>query len=244
MRTARVVLCDLDDTLFDHTGTMRRALAVIRQEEPAFAAWSLGELVGRYSAILERVHAEMLVGRVSPDEARRVRYAELLAAAGVPDGDRRAGALARRYRLIYEEAWGAVEGAVAFVQALVDAGRPLGIVSNNLEAEQRTKLRRLGLEAHVDVLVTTDQVGTSKPHAAIFREALTRLGAEAGDAVMLGDAWDVDVIGARDAGIRPVWLNRRGEPTPDPTVIELRSLTPAGDAVAAVLDAGPQDPRT
>jgi len=42
---------------------------------------------------------------------------------------------------------------------------------------------------------------------------------------MIGDAWETDIAGARAAGIRPVWFNRFGAPSPDPSVTEVHSLT-------------------
>ncbi|WP_158301560.1 HAD family hydrolase [Paenibacillus mesophilus] len=41
------------------------------------------------------------------------------------------------------------------------------------------------------------------------------------DAAVIGDLWDVDIAGARHAGIRAIWLNRRNDPIPDPTLAEV-----------------------
>jgi len=163
MGTTRVVLCDLDDTLFDHTGASRRALSVMQQRDAARRVWSLEEFAGRYGAILERVHVEVLAGHLTADEARQIRFSELLVAAGVESTDLKAAEAAQHYRVAYEQSWGGVPGAAAFVKAVSRAGVPIGIVTNNLEQEQRAKLRRLGIEPSIATLVTTDQVGVSKP---------------------------------------------------------------------------------
>ena len=51
---------------------------------------------------------------------------------------------------------------------------------------------------------------------------------------MLGDAWQADIVGARAAGLRTVWLNRKGASSPDPSVPELASLEPL-DRARAIL---------
>jgi FMN phosphatase YigB (HAD superfamily) len=78
-------------------------------------------------------------------------------------------------------------------------------------------------------------VGVSKPAAAIFRAGLEAAGAANTEAVMLGDSWLTDIKGARQAGLRAVWLNRFGEVSPDPTVPELRALEPVVDALNLIL---------
>jgi hypothetical protein len=53
---------------------------------------------------------------------------------------------------------------------------------------------------------------------------------------MLGDSWAADVAGARAAGLRAVWFNRRGDPKPEGSddVLEVRSLEPPGPVLEAI----------
>jgi FMN phosphatase YigB (HAD superfamily) len=110
-------------------------------------------------------------------------------------------------------------------------GLPIVIVTNNIVDEQKQKLALTGLEAHVDVLVTSEEAGIAKPAPEIFEGALARVGVPAEAAVMLGDAWSTDIAGALAAGIRPVWLNRFGLTSPDLSVETIDSLEPT-EAVA------------
>ena len=137
-------------------------------------------------------------------------------------------ATATAYRNAYIAARRAVAGA-ADLLPLVKARAKVGIVSNNLLDEQQEKLRQCALEGFVDALVVSEEIGVSKPDQAIFRVALERLGCGAEDAVMVGDSWAADVVGARAAGIRAIWFNRHGLPSPDPCagVQEIRALGPA-----------------
>ena len=113
----------------------------------------------------------------------------------------------------------------------------VGIVTNNLLAEQQLKLHRCDLTDLAGPLITSEEVGAQKPDPRIFAVALERLGVSADAAVMVGDAWATDIEGARRAGIRPVWLNRFGAVSPDSSVAELRSLEPLGWARRVILKA-------
>jgi len=106
----------------------------------------------------------------------------------------------------------------------------IGIVTNNRLAEQREKLRYLGLSALVDALITSEEVGVLKPDPRIYHVALARLGAQAAQTVMVGDNWQADVVGALAVGIRPLWLNRTGATRLLPHVGELTSLEPVAAA--------------
>ena len=232
----QVVLADLDDTLFDHAHATRQALARLREIEPRWAAWPVREFEARHSEILELLHQDVLTGRLTVDAARVERFHRLLAAA--PGAQRataaRAVEIAMAYRAEYERGWQPVPGALELLNALADDGIRVAVVTNNLAAEQRLKVRRCGLDRYLTALVTSEEVGAMKPAAAIFTAALRAASADAAGAVMLGDGWPTDIAGARAAGIRAVWFNRLGAAAPDADVPQLRSLLPTRDAVAVL----------
>lgn len=75
----------------------------------------------------------------------------------------------------------------------------------------------------------------AEPDARIFQVALERLQCRANEAVMIGDACQNDIVGARGAGMRAIWLNRYGVPCSDPSLAwEIRAFEPL-EAVLALL---------
>ena len=79
----------------------------------------------------------------------------------------------------------------------------LGVVSNfygNLEAV----CREAGIGRYLSAAVDSTEVGCTKPDPAIFRAALERLSAGAGEAVFIGDSAARDMAGARGVGMRHV----------------------------------------
>ncbi len=232
----RAVLFDLDDTLFDHRHCAREALAAVHRTHACFAGLPFDHFERQHAEHLETLHLKVLAGETQIDEARVERFRRLFAAAG--GDERQAAAAAAKYRACYVAARQAVPGARALLTRLREHAR-IGVVSNNLLAEQREKMEQCGLDEYVDVLIVSEQAGMAKPDPRIFEIALARLDAAPQDALMIGDSWTADVEGARAAGIPAVWFNPAGAPSPNPSlgVRELRALQPVDRVVEQILDA-------
>lgn len=86
-----------------------------------------------------------------------------------------------------------------------------------------------GLASLWDGVVTASEAGEPKPDPALFRLALERAGERAFDAVMIGDSYERDVLGARAAGIgRAVLVDRhRARTVDDVPVISTLERLPA-----------------
>ncbi|HYT74441.1 MAG TPA: HAD-IA family hydrolase [Vicinamibacterales bacterium] len=227
------VLFDLDDTLFDHHRSARAALAEVHRRHGG--ATDFDDFERHHIRFLEEMHIEVLAGRVELNEARRERFRRVFRALGVALPESEVDGVASAYRTGYMSARTAMEGAADLLTAVRTHAR-VGIVSNNLFEEQRDKLEYCGLSQLVDALVVSEEAGIAKPDPAIFHIALERLGVSALDAVMIGDSWSADVVGATRAGIRAIWFNPFRKPMPaDPAnIVEIYSLAPASDVLTVL----------
>jgi 2-haloalkanoic acid dehalogenase type II len=66
-----------------------------------------------------------------------------------------------------------------------------------------------------EAVVASEDVEAYKPHVSMFREGCARLGVEPAQAVYVGDSPWADIAGARNAGLRAVWMNRHGAEWPE-----------------------------
>ena len=228
-----VVLFDLDDTLFDHWACTRAALAALCGHSAGLSRVPADLLEREHARLLEQLHLEVLAGRLTVDQARAERFGRLLAFAGESAVREAAAGAAAVYRAAYLAHWRPVEGALELLGA-VHGRVATGVVTNNVASEQRQKIAACGFEPLLDAVVISEEAGVAKPDPRIFDIALERLGRSAAETVMLGDAWNTDIEGARAAGIRPVWFNRFGAASPDPSVTEVRSLTPTSLVMSAL----------
>ncbi len=231
---SQLVLFDLDDTLFDHSLTCRAALAEVRSEHPRFRLRSLDELLEEYLRLLD-AHVTVLSSTPAVYSHRRAeRFRTLARGCGWVISASHAEEISRGYRAAYQRLRRPVPGAPGFVRRVASRAR-VGVVTNNERNEQEEKLRFLGLADVVDLLVVSAEERVAKPDPRIFRIALARAGARPAEAVMIGDSWRNDVLGARAAGIRPVWFNRFGLPRPSRHAAEeVRSFRPFGPAETVV----------
>jgi HAD superfamily hydrolase (TIGR01549 family) len=93
--------------------------------------------------------------------------------------------------------------------ALRESGYRLGIVSNwswNL----RERVAQVGLDGHFDLIWASAYAGCNKPNPDIFYQALTRMAVPRERALHVGDSYEHDVIGARNAGVDVALLDREG----------------------------------
>ncbi|MCZ7573844.1 MAG: HAD family hydrolase [Ardenticatenaceae bacterium] len=234
--TVKAVLFDLDDTLVDHTHSARAGLAAVQRRYRGLHHRPLRALEAIYSDLVEEFHSRVLQGLLTLDEARVARLREFLTRAGERVSEEAIRDAAIAYRDAYHAASRPVPGAVPLLQHLRSFVR-IGVVTNHVTAEQQDKLAVCGLAPLIDVLITSEEIGVAKPDPAIFEAALRRLGCDREAAVMVGDSWQADILGAHAAGIRAVWLNRFGLPCPDPAVATpIVALEPEVEVAAMLLD--------
>ncbi len=96
------------------------------------------------------------------------------------------------------------------LETIRDRGLDVAIVTNLTTRVQLRKLEALELPPLIDCLITSEEVGQEKPASVPFTLALSRLGVDVADALMVGDSIASDVVGANALGIESVWLDHRG----------------------------------
>jgi putative hydrolase of the HAD superfamily len=142
------------------------------------------------------------------DATRQLGYFEtLLATLGVP------GETAGRIiddlndENARENIWRVVlPDTAAVLHELRERGFVLGVVSN-ADGRVAATLESLGLARYFEVIVDSHVVGVEKPNARIFELALDACGAAAVESVFVGDIYEIDVSGARQAGIAPILID-------------------------------------
>jgi putative hydrolase of the HAD superfamily len=222
-----VVLFDLDDTLMAHREAVATGIARhMRARAYEGDEWAAAQ---RWHELEEQHYASYLEGRLTYEGQRRARAAAFAKAFGEDLDEAAATAWFGEYVRHYRDAWTLHDDALPTLDAITAAlpGVRFGIITNGELAFQTSKVERLALQARMEHLVASGEVGVAKPDAAIFREALRRFGRSApvSAAAYVGDRLRTDAIGAATAGLLGVWLDRHGiEP-------------PAADAAAAA-DAG------
>lgn len=125
---------------------------------------------------------------------------------------------AERVSLLVRKRWPELEAEIPLalypdveptLARLKDDGFILGLISN-APADTVHVVETLGLSTYLDPVVISGAVGYTKPHPEIFRIALRGAGVGPDESVHVGDLYEADVVGARNAGIEGILIDRDG----------------------------------
>ena len=220
---------DVDGTLQDFDGLMRRALRDVLRELAQIDPEMARKLdIERMVALRNQIH-DRLLGRVTDlDAVREESMREALREAGRPD-DALGSYLAQLYfrrrdklRTLFPDVRPALESLAPDYR--------LGLLSNG-----NSRAAALGIADLMSFEVfAQDHGGIEKPDPRIFEIALREAGCEPHELLHVGDSQESDVAGALNAGATPVLLDRDGTRLRDPSVPHIRSP----DELPALLRAG------
>jgi putative hydrolase of the HAD superfamily len=224
----RGVLLDLDDTLMDHAGAVSAALRL----------WLPGlddTLVTAWNDIQERHLIDWRARRITFPEQRRRRLRDFLPLlnVAVPDEPEALDRIFDGYLREFERSWRAFDDVDGMLASLAAAGLATAVLSNGTIEQQNDKLTRVGLAGRVGPVFTAESLGVAKPDAGAFLEACSRWGMPPDAVVNVGDRYDLDVVGARGAGLRAVFLDRNGT-GPAGEACRIRSLTELADRLRSL----------
>ncbi len=99
--------------------------------------------------------------------------------------------------------------ALPTVERLKSEGYILGLISN-APPDTLKVIHTLGLSALMPTIVVSGIVGVSKPNPEIFRIALREAGVEPSESAHVGDVYEADVQGAKNAGMKGILIDRDG----------------------------------
>lgn len=203
--SVEVVLFDLDDTLFAHRAAVDAAIVAHLEA----AGLDTADAVARWHELEELHYPRYLAGELGFFEQRRIRVRELAAPLGVDlsdDGD--ADAWYEAYFGEYVRAWSLHDDALPCLDALAARGIRVGIITNGELDFQTDKLTAVALAERMEHVIASGDVGVAKPDRRIFELAVRRFGVAPDRAAYVGDRLQTDAIGARDAGLLGIWLDR------------------------------------
>ncbi|UCH42827.1 MAG: HAD family hydrolase [Dehalococcoidales bacterium] len=217
----KAISFDADGTLWDFEKVMQQSLSHVLKE--------LGEIEPRVAAMLNidkmieirnRV-AEELKGRITNLEAIRLEaFRQTLTEIGRPDDT-----LASHLNEVYLKH--RFEDIELFDDVLPTLNELQGKYTLGLLSNGNSYPERCGLECIFQFVVFSQDYGVEKPDPEFFQIALKEAGCSKEQLLNVGDSLNNDVIGATDAGIKCVWLNRKRINIPNDVQVkyEIHSLS-------------------
>jgi HAD superfamily hydrolase (TIGR01509 family) len=165
------------------------------------------QALAQAEAVAKRRYEQLLRAGASHEDSWILYMQAIFQAAGLCEQDAARVADAAKQEHIRFNLWRKVpDGLIAGLARARAAGIRLGIVSNS-EGALMDLLDRVALSEHFETVVDSGLVGVRKPDPAIFQLALTRMGSGPEGVLYVGDIPEVDVLGARAAGLDAVLID-------------------------------------
>jgi putative hydrolase of the HAD superfamily len=212
-----VALFDLDDTLLAHRAAVDSGIRNYRRMLGSAFAHGPNDVTEsvRWTALEEFHYHRYLSGEVNFEGQRQARARGFVEPYGVTLTDAEATYWFDTYFESYRAAWHLHDDALACLD-LLDARSPairIGIITNGEPDFQTDKITTVCLTDRVDHVVASGEFGHTKPDPRIFHHACELFGVDPAHAIYVGDRLATDALGAANAGLTGVWLDRERSAT-------------------------------
>jgi putative hydrolase of the HAD superfamily len=215
-----------------------RCRAIIFDWGGTLTPWHCVDLEEQWRVFARQVHAEeaqalSLAGRImaaedaawvrSRTEHSSARLHEILAEAGLADGDLRREAALAAYQEFWEPHTFTDKQVRPLWEGLRKRGVRVGVLSNTIWPREyhRGVFERDGVLDLIDADIYSSELDWTKPHPEAFRAAAAALGVDPAETIYVGDRPFEDIHGSQLAGMRAIWVPHSQIPVGQQVAVEV-----------------------
>ena len=206
----KTVFVDLDDTIWDFTANSKVAMRKVYAKYHLEGQCPYEQFIESYLRHNSELWTLYHHGKITKDYLISERFRVAFEESGIKIAD---PALPVQFNDDYLETIvqcdKVVDGAHHLLEHLKRRG-PVYVLSNGFENLQYRKLRSGKLDKYIDKLILSDDIGVTKPDRRLFDYALQVVNGNPSTTVMIGDNYDADILGAKNAGWRTIFFDRTG----------------------------------
>lgn len=203
MRKYQTLFFDLDNTLWDFDKNSRKALFT------AYTIWKIGNSGTGFSAFYDSyannnalMWEKYRSKEITKQELIRKRFELTFSDSNVRNIDPLD--FNETYLNDMPEHTILTEGARDLLDYLRSKHYSLHIITNGFKEVQLKKLKKSRLSEYFGKVIISETVKAPKPAVEIFEYALKSTNSRKRTSLVIGDSWEVDIIGAMKAGIDQV----------------------------------------
>jgi len=230
----RQLFFDLDRTLWDFEANSKKAL------QQLFIDFGLGNHIEHFNHFHHtyvRINTELWnafgKGKIGKTELRDSRFQKTLAYHGIEDKD---NSISQKLSDGYIEISPRQTLLFPNTKEVLDHFRKenyrMHIITNGFPEVQYIKLENSGIASYFDQVLCSEEVGFTKPHREIFQEAMRRTDCLPENAIMIGDDFKIDIVGALNAGWKAIHFDPEHKFRKERTVKRIRGLEELPDVVS------------
>ncbi|WP_117168171.1 HAD family hydrolase [Paraliobacillus sediminis] len=222
------IIFDVDDTLYDQTLPFKKA--VIKQFRRTFTDEEHTELYIASRKYSDALFHKSITGEVTTEELQTYRITEACKEFGIT--------ISYQEAIDFQATYLAEQNNITLfkeVEELLDAlfreKKQLAVLTNGEKDHQTMKIKQLGLAKWIpeEHFFISGEIGHAKPVPEVFNYIEEKLQLDKTKTIYIGDSFENDVVGAKQAGWQSIWLNHRHrKPTtlaqPDKVIYHTKEL--------------------
>lgn len=200
----KAVLFDLDNTLYEYEPAHKKALAKVYQilgKEIKISEDRFDKLFN-----LSRTEIQRELSGTASSHNRCLYFQRLIEKTHNTVEPKIILKLYNEYWNIFLKNMKLKRGVLETLKKLKSGGIKIALISDLTTNIQLRKIERLKIIPYVDVLVTSEEAGSEKPHPTMFLSTLNKLNILPQEAIMVGDNKEKDIAGANAVGIESVLI--------------------------------------
>jgi putative hydrolase of the HAD superfamily len=199
---SRVIFFDLDDTLYPAEEIYQKGLKAAWRCLSTIHPISWKNFLQNYARARREVKSRL--GNVASAHNRILYLKQLVE---ILYGQSRPATILELMRA-YNTCWSLIRPAsTRRLAQRLSSQYELGVVTNQVTGFQLEKMRRIDpLGRWFKILVTSEEVGCEKPDRRFFKEACRVAKCRPSEAIVVGDSWHGDILGARRAGLQAIYV--------------------------------------
>ena len=211
----KLVLIDLDDTLFDYPKTEKAAFRNTFEELGFFVESELGnakkeeiyeKIKDRYKDVNLQLWKDLEKGAVDKDRLKIVRFEKIIEEFDLKYNPYEMSEL---YLKKLGEGIFPFEATEKLCEYLHSKYK-VGIVTNGIKEVQHSRIENSTIAKYIDKIIISDEVGVNKPDKRIFEYAMNYFEImDKSEVIMIGDSLGADIKGGQNPGIDTCWVNLR-----------------------------------
>lgn len=208
------IIFDVDDTLYDQAQSFHKTVNKLFQEP-----FTDEEIDSLYKA--SRKYSEILFdksenGEISQFEWQTGRIIAACKDFNIPIDTEKAAVFHETY-VVEQKNITLFPEVEELLNVLYKEGKQLGILTNGEEKHQAMKIKQLGLSRWFPAERTfiSGSIGHAKPKREVFDFIEEKMNLDQTKTIYIGDNFEKDIIGAKQAGWQAIWMNHRKKDIPE-----------------------------
>ncbi|WP_138419610.1 HAD family hydrolase [Aquibacillus sediminis] len=207
------IIFDVDDTLYDQAQSFHKTVRKLFQEP--LSDEDIDQLYKANRKYSEILFDQSEAGEISQFEWQTGRIIAACKDFNLPIDQEKAATFHETY-VAEQQNIALFPEVEELLNKLYQEGKQLGILTNGEEKHQAMKIKQLGLSRWIPAEKTfiSGTIGHAKPKREVFDFIEKKMNIDPPQTVYVGDNFEKDIVGAKQAGWQAVWMNHRKKEIP------------------------------